>query len=466
MEESDSEEKSSDFTEEAEIEEDLQEEYTIEDNAIEDTTGNVECEGKVLSNDQMKVYNTVLEGESVLITGAGGVGKSLLILAIVKYLSATRKSNEYGVTSTTGCSSLLIGGCTLHSFLKIGLAKFDAQTLFNKLSAANKYRLSMLKVLIIDEVSMLDRTLFEKVNSYLRLVKYNTKPFGGVQLILSGDMAQLSPVDSSGYCFKSPVWEQTKFKIFNLTKSFRQSDKEFVTILNSIRMGKCTNAIFNRLEKLRDTKFPDEVVPVKLLSINSMVDFINGNKLKELALNNTVYDFPVLDMKGSKAISAAEMKKANIPTEFSLCVNCQVMVTFNIEPSSHIVNGTMGTVKRINIINSLRKSVDILVFTTGQMFTVNYITYRHQDMSGSSPIEKTLFSYMPLTIAYATTIHKSQGKTIDFLEIDLGNTVFANGQAYTALSRAKKIENIKLTDLSKRSFKCDPIVKKFYEDIE
>lgn len=427
---------------------------------------NIKFEDIELSEEQSNAYRAMMAGKSIAITGSAGVGKSLSIRAIVSYIQATYKSSEYGITSTTGCSALLIKGCTLHSFLKIGLAKESAKQLYNKLSDFNKSRLKKLRILIIDELSMLDKNLFEKISEYLKYVKGLDKPFGGIQLIFSFDMAQLPPVNDSGYCFESKVWDQLNLRCFNLTKSFRQADEHFVSILNKLRFGNCTEDIYNELKELMFTEYDDETIePMKLFATNRMVDSVNNKKLDTLSKTNKLFKFPIVPVCNNNRLIQQEAKRANISDDLSLCVGTQIMVSYNIYPKDEVVNGTMGVIKEINRVGDTY-DVMIYVYSTKNIHLIPYIPFEFQDFDRNNNLKtKILFKYLPLRVAYASSIHKIQGQTIDYAEMDLGKSIFAYGQFYTSISRVKKMGNIKLLDLDADSCRCDPKVIQFYKKL-
>ena len=423
-----------------------------------------------LSKEQSNAYRAVMNGESIMITGNAGVGKSMTLRAIIEYIKANYNSAEYGVTSTTGCSALLIKGSTLHSFLKIGLAKESAKQLFNKLSGFNKLRLNKLRILIIDELSMMDKRLFEKISEYLKYAKRLNKPFGGIQLIFSFDMAQLPPVDDSGYCFESPIWNELNLKCFNFTKSFRQADMHFVNILNKLRFGHCTEDIYLELRELIYTEYDDpNIEPMKLFPTNRMVESVNNRKLEILSVTNKLYKFPIIHICGNNKLIETEAKRANISNDLTLCIGCQIMVSYNIYPNEGVVNGTMGVIKEIKNISSTDAdlfNIIIYVYSTKVEHVIPYIPFEYQDFDRNNMLRtKILFKYLPLRVAYATSIHRSQGQTIDYAEMDLGKSVFAYGQFYTAISRVKKMNNIKLLDLDADTCRCDPKVIKFYKDL-
>ena len=183
-------------------------------------------ETKDLNEEQLLCYNYAKNGKNLLITGPGGVGKSTVLKSIIKYLK--RKNKNIGITSSTGISATLINGTTLHSFLKIGLATKSAQELYDKI-IFNKpiyNKLKKLEVLIIDEISMIDNVLFNKIAAYLSLIKGIKKPFGKIQLILCGDFYQLPPVENT-YCFNSNIWNRLNLQKIELKKQMRQIDDSY-----------------------------------------------------------------------------------------------------------------------------------------------------------------------------------------------------------------------------------------------
>lgn len=408
----------------------------------------------LLNNKQLIAVEQTIKGENILITGPAGTGKSYTIKFIIELLKADNKN--VGLTATTGTAAFIIGGQTIHSFMGLGIYDGSIAEIFIKIrNRSNIYkRLAELDVLIIDEISMLDSILFEKISDIFCYIKSNSlkntellnKPFGGIQLILIGDFCQLAPVNGM-YCFLSKLWKDANIKVILLEELVRQNDDIlFQQILQIIRKGKCTENILKVLNALKETEFEDEIIPTKLYPKNINVDKINDieiNKLKEIGNNTYTY--------------TAEATKDNIGNiskyNVELVVNSQVIVTRNIDISAGIVNGTRGVVK------NLFKDFVVIKDTQGIFHNISY----YKDIFDKKC--KSYILHMPLKVSYALSIHKSQGMTIDALEIDLGDNIFTCGQAYTALSRAKSLKSIKIIEVSKESFKINPFVKAFYYNI-
>jgi len=431
-----------------------------------------------LNNKQRLAVEQTMNGENILITGPAGTGKSYTIKYIIELLKANKKT--VGLTATTGTAAFIIGGQTIHSFMGLGIGDETIAELFIKVkNRSNIYRtLIELDVLIIDEVSMLDSLLFEKISQLLCYIKSHSlkdmellnKPFGGIQVIFIGDFCQLAPVNGT-YCFLSKLWKDANIKVILLEELVRQNgDNLFQQILQIIRRGRCTDNILKVLRTLKDTRFNDEIIPTKLYPKNVNVDRINEleiNKLKMAGNKTHLYNAEASKDKG---------KNANIAKyDVELVENAQVIVTRNIDISLGIVNGTRGIVK------ALEEECVVIKDTQGQLHTIYYYkdvidtpgkTVAIADSTATSPsteaktgaAEKSYISHIPLKVSYALSIHKSQGMTIDAVEIDLGDNIFTCGQAYTALSRAKSLASIKIIDVSKESFKMNPHVKAFYRD--
>jgi ATP-dependent DNA helicase PIF1 len=440
----------------------------------------------MLNLKQLQALDSVKNGYSIFITGPPGVGKSYTLKNIIEYLN--ENNNIYGVTGLTGIASKLINGQTLHSFLGIGIGKKNVDELYNNLVTKKKKiynTLLNLEILIIDEISMMDLELFEKISLYLSKIKNNNLPFGNIRLILIGDFCQLPPINGL-YCFQSKIWNKLNLKIIQLDKVYRQSDDMlFQKILSKIRIGKISKNIYNELLKLENTKF-ENITPTKLYCLNNDVDKINKNyfniqycknnnldllseKFTEHMSDNIIICHPTvqLDDNNNTSINTTNSKDLNPiycyksysnskknfeNNDVKLIINAQIMITRNINIDDGLVNGTIGTIVNLNSNYVLISDKD------KKIHKINY--YREEDFNTS------LFTlFMPITLAYAISIHKCQGSTLDAVEIDASNNNFAPGQLYTALSRAKTLNNIKLINLDKEAFIINKQVQNFYDNI-
>ena len=423
----------------------------------------------LLNNKQQIAVDQTLNGENILITGPAGTGKSYTIKHIIELLQANGK--KIGLTATTGTAAFIIGGQTIHSFMGLGIDDRSIAEIFIKIkNSSNIYKiLAELDVLIIDEVSMLDTILFEKISDILCYVKSHflkdtellNKPFGGIQIILIGDFCQLAPVNGF-YCFLSKLWKRANIKVVLLEELVRQNDDIlFQQILQIIRKGKCTDNILKVLNVLKDTQFDDEIIPTKLYPKNVNVDKINEietRKLKDAGNETLMY----------KAEATKDNTKNISKYDVELVENSQVIVTRNIDIAAGIVNGTRGIIKNLFKDSVMIKDVD------GNFHNISYYTDVFDNANAANAVgksakaakagAKSYILHMPLKVSYALSIHKSQGMTIDALEIDLGDNIFTCGQGYTALSRAKSLKCIKIIDVSKESFKINPFVKTFYNE--
>jgi ATP-dependent DNA helicase PIF1 len=408
-----------------------------------------------LNEKQSEALEIIKSGHSVFITGCGGSGKSHCIQSIIKY--ATEAQLKFGVTASTGLAAYLIGGSTLHSFLGIGLGTDPLDILVKKIYKIypfKYFRMASLDLLIIDEISMIDINLFDKISKLLSIIKKNETPFGGIQLVLSGDFCQLPPVNGS-FCFLSETWKTLNINVIVLTEIIRQSgDKEFQNILNELRWGKCTDDTLTILQNLKNNNFSDDILPTKLYSLNVNVDKINNteyNKLLSSGSKNMVYK-TIYSKNSEKSNTKNWADSIKIPTQVDLCMGAQVLVKYNLDISETnvIVNGTRGVIVNIN-----KKSVNIKL-VNDDVINIPYITLTCADD------DKLSVSFMPLKLAYCLTIHNSQGCTLDSIEIDIGKNIFEYGQAYVALSRAKSLSSVKIIDVSAKSFKTHPRVKEFY----
>lgn len=408
---------------------------------------------------------------NIFITGGGGVGKSYLLGQLVEIYP------NMALTSTTGVSAVNIGGQTIHSWAHMGICDKSIYTVYKGIKRDKKLLniLQNTKMLAIDEISMLDAKVFEYLNSLLQLVHENNKLFGGIQLIVIGDFFQLPPVGKyAQFCFKSPIWDKLNFKVFNLTKVYRQSDENVIKALNNIRVGK----IFKEDMELFYSKNVASNVPISqnilhLYSLNKDSDAHNSycfNKLDGKTFKYTAKDMvneynpggfnswvKPNQLQNNRDISIYKQFQSacKYPFYLELKRGCRVMLLKNLDTTIGLANGSCGTVTELT-----KHSVEV-EFDNG---VVEYITpatmeYKHYG------VPKIRREQLPLRLAYACSIHKSQGMTFNNLLIDFDN-IFADGQAYVALSRISNLDGLILKHFNPNKIYTNQDVKKFYHSFK
>lgn len=415
----------------------------------------------ILNEKQQKALNSFIERKSVFLTGSAGTGKTSIIKYFVKNYS---KYRNISITSTTGTSALLIKGVTLHSFLGIGLGNSSVQQMVEKICGYHWLRKRWLKLecLIIDEISMLDPVLFDKLEEVARVVRDNNIVFGGIQLILSGDFCQLPCVGTDKFCFEAKTWNKVIDETIYLTEIIRQHNTDFQNVLNNVRIGNITENVKEILQSRVGKKLTNDfgIKPTKLYCTNRDVDRINNEELDKLAEDDR--EFFVYNMKvkfygniSNKNEEFRKFKKYCIAAEnLELCVGAQVMLIKNLEMKSGLANGSRGVITEFI---GERPSVK---FLNGESRVIDFHVW---DIVKNG--KKILCAkQIPLKVAYAISIHKSQGTSLDLVEMDLSD-VFEYGQAYVALSRAINLSGLSIINIDYDRIQAHPKAIEFYNSI-
>lgn len=415
-----------------------------------------------LSQKQKYAYKLMTEGKNIFLTGCAGVGKTVSIKLFYKQY---RSVKNIGITSTTGISSILIGGSTIHSYLGLGLAKEPAEILYMKILNNSKMakKWKNLQVLIIDEVSMLSPELFDKLELLARLVRGNTLRFGGIQLILTGDFLQLPCVESDEFCFQTKTWEKCIDEVIYMTEIFRQDDIEFQECLNEVRTGELSDKSKEILKSRVNIKLENKngILPTKIYCLNRDVDRENNQELNKLLEKNSNLEFYQYDLeytvlkKNLKYIEDKIKKVCIAPEVLELCIGAQVMLLYNIDLENRLANGSRG------VVIGFSDDFPIVRFLSGIERIITHQVWKIED-NGEVLMNIT---QIPLKLAFACTVHKTQGITLDYAELDLEN-VFENGQAYVALSRVKKLEGLSIKNLDFDKIFSHPEAIKFYKSLE
>ena len=419
-----------------------------------------------LNREQQKAFNYIKDGLNVFITGPGGTGKTRLLLYIIYYLRTEFNyyKDEIAITSTTGSSALLIGGTTVFSFAGIGLGLDNLDTLIEKIKknyfSINRWKNT--KILIIDEISMLNPDIFDKLYLISQNIRDNKKSFGGIQIILSGDFCQLPVVKSAKFCFESKYWNQSIHRTVVLEEILRQDDNEFQEMLNEIRLGKCSISTEELIRSRMGVELEVEgIKPTKIYSKNMDVNKINHEKIMELIENGnkhkTYYSSVSHDNIPDKELQYLLNrinKDCPAKDKLLLAIDAQVILIKNIDIADGLVNGSRG------IVTKLEDNEIKVKFLNKKEYSILPTVWKIKD---KYTIKKTQY---PLKLAYSITIHKSQGTTIDFVETNISNmAIFEYGQVYTVLSRCKSLEGLKINGFDISSIKTHPKVIKYYNNL-
>ena len=415
-----------------------------------------------LSQKQAEAYNLIVNGRNVLLTGEAGCGKSAIIKLFYKEYMLYK---NIAMTSTTGTSALLINGTTIHSFLGIGLGKATVDILYlnivKKPYIAKRWR--DLNVLIVDEISMLSPELFDKIEQLARSIRKSSKPFGGIQLILTGDFLQLPNVsDPDSFCFEATSWSKCINNIIYLTEIFRQNDEVFQKVLSEVRIGNLSDETVSILESRIDAELKNDfgIIPTKIYALNVDVDNENQKALDSLAEKNEELEFCEYNRthsvlkKGLKFVDE-KLKKVCIASEvLQLCIGAQVMLIYNLDLESGLANGSRG------VVIGFESDIPIVKFLNGEIRAIDYHEWVIEENG-----EKILsICQIPLKVAYACSVHKIQGITLDYVEIDLQD-IFEAGQAYVALSRVKTLSGLSIRNFNVESIFSNKKARKFYENL-
>jgi ATP-dependent DNA helicase PIF1 len=419
-----------------------------------------------LSPEQKEAFDAIRAGESVFLTGPGGTGKTFLIDHIRNNLAG----KTIAVTALTGCAALLLGSDakTIFSWAGIGIGKDSREKYVDQLRMMKHLskRWRETDILIIDEVSMMTPELLELLEYLGRTVRptYRSSPsplpFGGLQVVLVGDFLQLPPVEKGEqqFAFESPVWNQVVKRTIHLKRIYRQTDTAFQTILDEARTANLSAASYKILESRMNLPWKDELIkPTLLFTRRAAVDAINNNSLAKLTGETQTYKCKTLPVKCAPSEVAKIVEKmdrdANYVVDLSLKVGAQVMLLKNLEPELGLVNGSRGVVVSFQEFPPYLPKVQFKDCT--RIIKPEIWASNHEP-----PIQR---EQIPLRLAYALTIHKAQGASLDSALVDIGDSTFEYGQAYVALSRVRSLEGLYVHDLSPAAFRAHPTVKAFYE---
>lgn len=416
-----------------------------------------------LSKEQENFIDLFRSGRNIVLSAAAGSGKSFVLNHIRNNILSDEDKCSVVFTSSTAISALLINGVTAHSYLGIGIGEGDYK---NWIRYTNRFNirargdyLSTLKTLIIDEFSMLNSQFIDNLDLFLRLKKtktYNSKPFGGVQIILIGDIFQLDNVSGNSIT-ESDIFKDG-WKFITFVESHRQKCKIFQKMLEDIKFNSSFDLLLENIEIINSVHEVENDEGVNkledftlLVSTNEEVEKYNNYMIKKLGFVNMKTFKPIVYNKtNSKYLSKFHI------FDLSLCVGCKVLITFNISPE--LCNGRSCIIRNLDS-DSIGVSLWEDFKINGELAQIHTITYidRIEDSvvmsEGKGKIKQTkLFSYIPLKIGYAITVHKSQGATLDKVLLDI-DRVFNLSQLYVAVGRVRNVKDIIIISKYKKELK-------------
>jgi len=397
-------------------------------------------------------------GKNVFITGAAGTGKSYLLNQYIDYLENIKEISPV-IVAPTGIAASHLGGQTIHSYFGLGIRQTVTDSFINKLGQNQFYQKKMrkLEVLIIDEISMVSPTLFSTIDEILKAFKDPFEPFGGVQVVLSGDFFQLPPIQKEHqlerFAWQSDAWRELEFNVCYLQEKFRQTNDVLINILDDIRAGKISDESFSALKSRCNIDLDVDFTPTRLYTHNFNVDRVNHTELEKL---NTPLKSFLAETDGEDMLVDKVYKMSMVKETLYLKVGATVIFIKNSTPKGY-VNGTTGVITEFN-----DDGVPVVLTSSGHKITADVEEWKLKNDMDKVVAKVT---QIPLRLAWALTIHKSQGMTLDSAEIDLSKT-FEVGQGYVALSRIKSIKGLKLLGLNEVALQVDSTILKIDDRIK
>ena len=409
---------------------------------------------------QSKALEILKSGRNIFLTGSAGTGKTYVLNQFVQHLKDCKI--EVAITASTGIAATHIKGMTIHSWTGMGIKQtMNGKEIDNiKRDKRLNKQLNKAKVLIIDEVSMLHQDQLNTIHDILTYVRDDSKAFGGMQVVLCGDFFQLPPIDKFNrpskdkFAFMSSAWVFAGFNICYLTEQYRQTNNKLTKILDEIRSASVSQKSIDLLNSITDTTFKSGIEPTKLYTHNFDVDKINNLELVKLKGKSRFFKAKT---SGDKKILKNLEKQILTPKEMQLKVGAKVMFIKN-NPEKEFINGTLGEIIKYSTLGfPVVKTIDNIEITAST-----------EEWTIDNEIGTTIASFkqIPLRLAWAITVHKSQGMTLDAAELDLRKT-FEKGQGYVALSRLKDINRLRLLGFNQTALEVDTLAlradKRFQE---
>ena len=395
--------------------------------------------------DQELALAILLSGRSALLTGAAGTGKTYLLNTFIT--QARKRGKKVSVTATTGLAATHLGGNTIHSWSGIGVNDHLPNNFFERLSKTRRDVISKTDVLIIDEISMLHDFRLDMIDKVLRTVRENDQPFGGIQLVMSGDFFQLPPVNrpneqGGGFVVYSDAWQELQPAVLYLERQYRQNDEQLLEILTALRTGDVRRRHVEALLARTKIEPPDGDI-TELHTVNVDVDDINIQKLAELPGEERSYQQTTT---GSKIYVENLQRSVLAPENLVIKLGALVMAVKN-SPQKLYANGSIGTVVDFEPLTEY----PVVEFRDGRRVTMVPDVWELRD----GERKRASISQVPLRLAWAITVHKSQGMTLDAAKIDL-RKAFVEGMGYVALSRVRDLDNLYLYGINRRALEVSP----------
>ena len=395
--------------------------------------------------DQELALAILLSGRSALLTGAAGTGKTYLLNTFIAQVR--KRGKKVSVTATTGLAATHLGGNTIHSWSGIGVSDHLPNNFFERLSKTRRDVISKTDVLIIDEISMLHDFRLDMIDKVLRTVRENDRPFGGIQLVMSGDFFQLPPVNrpneqGGGFVVYSDAWQELQPAVLYLERQYRQNDEQLLEILTALRTGDVRRHHVEALLARTEVEPPDGDI-TELHTVNVDVDDINIQKLAELPGEERSYQQTTT---GSKIYVENLQRSVLAPENLVIKLGALVMAVKN-SPQKLYANGSIGTVVDFEPLTEY----PVVEFRDGRRVTMVPDVWELRD----GERKRASISQVPLRLAWAITVHKSQGMTLDAAKIDL-RKAFVEGMGYVALSRVRDLDNLYLYGINRRALEVSP----------
>lgn len=392
---------------------------------------------------QQMALDILMQGKSVFLTGPAGSGKTYVLNQFID--KARNNGLLIAVTATTGLAATHLNGTTIHAWSGLGVRDEIEPEFFENFRKDRKKIIKEADVLIIDEISMLHDYRLDLINDICRHIRKDVKPFGGLQVVLCGDFFQLPPVNrpgerSGGFVVGSRAWEELDPVVCYLEEQHRQDDSEFLDILNALRAGDVRRRHAETLLERVGAELPSHHDVTELHTVNIDVDTINKQKLAHL--DTPEHKYPEATFGADVHVQA--LKRSCLAADILTLKEGALVMFLKNNPEKHYVNGTLGTVVDFEKVTDY----PVVKLLSGREIVVEPETWELRD----GELKRASLAQIPLRLAWAITVHKSQGMTLDAAKIDL-RKAFVDGMGYVALSRVKSLQALSLVGINKTALK-------------